>query len=232
MAAIPILILLLLTSLAARHLVRTFYYPSPTHLPAIVDGEMSESLRHFESVLAEHVPAALAALQAGLSEEQIDELSQDFGVRLSDEVKSLYRWRNGSPPDPHAQIIPGHRFVPLEEALQTRHGILRQVSDASFVQRVVFAIVAGHRSAWVNIFEDGCGDGYFFDPARRRRRCAFFYHFAEITCYRYFPSLKNFLAGAADCYTSGVYRSRRDGRLEADAEREFELWRNYATKTG
>jgi hypothetical protein len=87
----------------------------------------------------------------------------------------------------------------------------------------------GSKDGWMTVLDDGAGDGYFYDQAKRRSGGSFFYCFAEDGEYRFFPSLNNFLVGAAEYYESHIYRRDRDGTLSEDYERSFTLWPRYAS---
>jgi len=147
-------------------------------------------------------------------------------------MRALYRWRNGSPPDALTQLIPGHRFVPLDHAARTRDERRVQASAGPLVERIAYLVFAGHRTNWLVVLDDLCGDGYFYDPARRHQGGNFFYHFAEDRQYRFFPSLANFLAGASECYETGIYRAGRRGSAGENYDRSFSLWQRYASFSG
>ena len=231
MPAIALLLFMLLGGIAVRHLARTFFYPRPAKGPAALTGDVEAALARFEAALAAHAPGVLCALRPGLADERIRAIEREYGLRLTDDLRALYRWRDGSASDDGVDLIPGHWFVPLEEAARMRVEQRRQVAAAPFVQRAAFAIFAGHRTGWLPVLDDGAGDGYFYDPGRRRA-CALFYHFAEDRDYRFFPSLGNFLGGAAECYETGIYRVGRRGEIDEDYERSFELWPRYASSPG
>jgi cell wall assembly regulator SMI1 len=226
--AVAIIVFGVLGAVAIRHLVRTFYYPAPTRSAPTVNEDIDAALARFEAALRTHAPNVLDQLRPGLTDEEIARIERAYRLRLTDELRALYRWRDGSPPDPLVEFIPGHRFRPLEEAAKERIELPRQAAGSSFVAWAAFIIVAGHRMGWLHVFDDLCGDGYFHDP-RRRRRGALFYHFAEVHDYRYFPTLANFLVGAAECYETGIYQVGRRGRTSEDHERASELWAAYAS---
>lgn len=212
-----------------RHLVRTFFYPIPGNMPPLVEGESEVHLQRFEATLRDHTPEGLASLRPGLADDEIEQLEREYGIRLTEELAALYRWRDGAAPDAQFDIIPGHRFVPLGEALHERSGLRQQVAETSVVQRLAYAVFAGHRTGWLTVFDDGAGDGYFYDPARARRRGSFFYCFAEVRTYHFFPSLGNFLAGATECYETGIYRGGSRTQINEDFERAEALWSRYAS---
>jgi hypothetical protein len=60
-------------------------------------------------------PSFVSGLNPGLSESEIDRIEANFDYRLSDELRLLYRWRNGS--NNQQQFAWYHRFLPLEEAI-------------------------------------------------------------------------------------------------------------------
>lgn len=222
-------IAVLIALIALRQLQLRFFYPRPTSLPANVEDDIGAVLRRFEAALAEHAPEVLASLQVGLADDEIRKVESDHRLGLTEEMRALYRWRNGSPPASNVELIPGHSFVPLDYAVRTRDEIRRQSLAAPLVQRIAYFVFAGHRTNWLPVLDDLCGDGYFYDSARRCGGGAFFYHFAEDRQYRFFPSLINFLAGASECYETGIYRAGRRGSAGENYERSFQLWRRYAS---
>ena len=226
--AIIILILATVVAFMLRHLQRAFFYPRPRSMPDAVDEGIDAALKRFEDALRRHAPDVLAALPPGLPDERIREIESRYRLRLTDDLRALYCWRNGSTPDQRADLVPGHWFVPLEYAADQREGLRQQVAAQALVQRIAYWAFAGHRTKWLTVLDDRCGDGYFYDPSRRRAGGSFFYHFAEDRHYRFFPTLSNFLAGATECYESGIYRIGRRGPAGEDFERSFELWGRYA----
>jgi hypothetical protein len=225
--AVVILVLLVLAALLLPHAQRAFFYPRPGVMPAAADESVDASLKRLEETLERHAPYVLTGLQPGLSDDRISDIASRYRLRLTDDLRALYRWRNGSAPDGDVELIPGHRFVPLEEAANER-AQRRRAPEATAVQRLAHWIFAGHRTTWLTVLDDLCGDGYFYDPARWRRGGSFFYHFAEDREYRFFPSLSAFLGGAIECYETGIYRCGPRGQATEDHERSFELWARYA----
>src|SRR5512144_2296564 len=106
--------LLMLAVLALRTLQRAFFYPPPRGMPKDVESDIDRTLQRLETVLREHAPDVLSALQPGLSDDQIREIESAHRLRLTDELRALYRWRNGSSSDDRAELVPGHWFLPLD----------------------------------------------------------------------------------------------------------------------
>jgi cell wall assembly regulator SMI1 len=183
-----------------------------------------------QSLLETNAPSVAESLQPGLSDDQISALETEGGFRLSDDLRALYRWRNGAISNSTVGLLPGHRFVPLDEIVTTKWLWAEQSDSATAAQRAAFAVFAGHRKDWLPVLEDGAGDGYFFDPGRSEAEGSFFFHFAEVGYYVWFPSFRNFLAGVNECYESGVVRVASDGKtLEQDFEKADKIWQRLAT---
>jgi len=138
-------------------------------------------------------------------------------------------WRNGQAVDSQADFIPIHRFPSLDSVFEQKESIEQQLKEIKGLQRVVYAIVAGHRQRWMTILDDGAGNGYFYDPHRSDSDGAVFCHFAEDGHYMFFPSVRNLLAGIVECYDSGAYFVDETGCLVENYEQSREVWQRYGT---
>ncbi len=215
-----------------RWIQRALFYPSPTNMPAAVAEDVGTALRRLEAALAKHCPGALNALEPGLSDDEITRIEREHGLHLTKDLKALYGWRNGTAPGVWVDLIPGRRFVSLQEAASLRDETARELKGQSVSQRIAYAAFAGHRNGWMTVVVDGSGDGYFYDQSRRNSGGSFFYCFAEDGTYRFFPSVTNFLIGAAECYESQIYRCDAAGKPSEDYVRSFALWPRYASSPG
>jgi len=214
------------TIVAGPLMLRSFFYPKPRGLPPVVPETTEQLLARLQIVLESNAPVVARSLQPGLSDAQISELESQGGFRLSSDLRALYRWRNGLPTNSIVGLLPGQRFVPLEEATQER-SLIRQQSG------VAFKIFAGHRKGWLRVLDDGAGDGYFYDPERSDSQGAFFFHFAEVGEYLWFPSLRNFLSGVIECYQTQAVKMAADGKnIDEDAERTEKIWGRLGKSKG
>jgi cell wall assembly regulator SMI1 len=104
-------------------------------MPQVVTKPITNLLAELESLMRTKAPQVFEQLQPGLSADEIATLERHTGIELSDEVRTLYRWHNGgATPDPLlCGPIPGHRFVPLAEALGESAALSNQVSQATTV---------------------------------------------------------------------------------------------------
>jgi cell wall assembly regulator SMI1 len=206
-------------------------------MPPEVSQNIGEILNKLEGLMQNKAPDVLAELKQGLSDAEITALENKSGTRLPDDVKALYRWHNGcSTRNPlNCGPIPGHRFVPLDEALGANGVISNQVANTTGAQRAAFEIFAGHTKSWIPLFDDGAGDGYFIDPVRKASQGAVFYHFAEEARYVFFPSVKNLMAGIVKCYEQNAFawKTNENGPgLIEDFERAEKVWKEFGTGNG
>lgn len=215
--------------LAGPALQRSFFYPKPHGLPLVVSQSVEQLLAHLQSALDTNVPAVAQVLQPGLAETQISALEVQGGFRLPGDLRALYRWHNGMATNTPLGLLPGQRFLSLEECVGERVIMRQQTGAAPSAQRAAFSLFAGHRKSWVHVFDDGAGDGYFYDPERTEANGAFFYYMAEGGYYVWFPSFRNFLSGVIECYESRCVRLSADGKsLDADGPQMERIWQRLA----
>ena len=201
-------------------------------MPAVVSKPIAELLAELERLMKTNAPLVLEQMQSGLSVEEISALEKQCGIELPQEIRALYLWHNGSRTrDPRlCGPVPGYRFVPLAETLTQAAELSKQVSQATATQRAAFGIFAGHRKSWITLFDDGSGDGYFFDPKRKPEEGAIFYCFAEDSTYTFFPSLRNLLAATVKCYETSAFTWKRNQSgpgLEEDFTKAERIWTEF-----
>lgn len=230
LAGFALVVAILVTLLLAGPTIqRSFFYPKPRGLPPVVSQTIEQLLTRLQAVLETNAPIVARALQPGLSDPQIGALEAQGGFRLSDDLRVLYRWHNGIGTNSSVGLLAGQRFVPLEEVVRDRLLLGQQLASAPRSERAAFSVFAGHRKHWIQVLDDGAGDGYFYDPTRTDAEGAFFHHFAELRYYLWFPSLRNFLAGVIECYESQAVRVAADGKtLDEDADRTEKIWARFA----
>ncbi len=203
---------------AVPSMQRSFFYPKPRGLPPVVGETTVQLLARLQATLETNAPLVAQSLQTGLSDAQISQFETQGGFRLSGDLRALYRWHNGLPTNSTVGLLPGQRFVPLAEVVAER-ALMRQQSGTAF------RVFAGHRKSWLHVLDDGAGDGYFYDPERTDAQGAFFFHFAEVGHYIWFPSLRNFLSGVIECYQTQAVKVATDGKsLDEDSGRTEKIW--------
>ena len=206
-------------------LQRSAVYPEPRGLPPVVSETTEQLLEQLQAALERKAPAVVQALRPGLSAEQIAGLETAGGFRLSDDLRAIYRWHDGMVANAAVSLLPGHRFLPLQDVVNERTLIAKQAGAATLAQQAAFEAFAGHRKQWLHVLDDGAGDGYFYDSNRTDAEGAFFFHFAEDGHYRWFPSFRNFLSGLVECYETGSIKTGADGQsVDEDFERTEQIW--------
>jgi len=228
LAAVGLIVVIIVALIcAAPSIQRSFFYPKPHGMPAVVSPTTEQLLARLQTMLESNAPIVASSLQPGLTDAQIATLESQGGFRMSGDLRALYRWHNGGTNDTIG-LLAGQRFVPLDEAVEARSLVAKEVASGSGVQRAAYSVFAGHRSGWIQVLDDGAGDGYFYDPKRAEAEGAFFYHFAEDSHYVWFPSVRNFLAGVIECYESRAIKVAADGKsLDEDFERTQKIWERF-----
>lgn len=200
-------------------------YPIATNMPPVVDESLDSLLSRLDAILLEKAPDVASSLQEGLSEQEISSLEAKYSVELSNELKSLFGWHDGISRTSGFYLTPLHEFFPLQDALNARAELDKQLQVAPPHAKQML----GPRLSWVPLFQDVAGDGYYFDPDRKPEHGAIFFNFAETGSYKFFPSLKNVIAGLIECYETGCYSPNASGQIKGDFARASEVWMKYGS---
>jgi cell wall assembly regulator SMI1 len=202
-------------------------YPPAPAMPPVVAEPVEDLLATYEAFLQAKAPSVLAALQPGLSDSEIDTLEAAHSIKLTTDLRALYRWRNGTPPSANLQAFPNHEFVPLDVALANRDDLRKQVKAGTPEQQQMYAAFAGHRDAWVGLIVDLAGDGHFFDPAKPESQGSFFFCFNEDGSYVFYPAFRNYLAAVVEGEKAGVFVAGTRGVDTADFVKAQALWQRF-----
>lgn len=186
--------------------MKKYLYPQAPPMPAAVTTPMDQLLKELEIEMRAKTPEVLKSFLPGLHDFEIDRLEQIAGVKLPPDIRKLYKWHNGQRSAGIAGPIPGHRFIPLQEAVEEKNNLWRKNHDQNRVRRVFLNSFIKHRKMWLPVFEDISGDGYFYDMARGEARGGVFYCSADTNSYVFFPSIRNLLAGTVKCYKNNIFK--------------------------
>jgi len=215
--------------LAGQLLPQSESYPKPRGLPPVVSETTEQLLEKLQAFLERKAPAVAQALRPGLTVEQIAALESQGGFRLPDDLRAFYRWHDGMVANVNVGLLPGHRFLPLQDVVNERTLLAKQAGATTSAQQAAFEAFAGYRKQWLHVLDDGAGDGYFYDPNRTAVDGAFFFHFAELGHYRWFPSFRNFLFGLIECYETGAIKPASNGQgIDEDFELTEQIWQRLA----
>src|SRR4051812_6915784 len=104
--------LLALAAFTIPRMVRKFFYPPAPQMPAMVSKPVNQILDELEAAMKAKAPTLLENLRPGLTSDAITALERQSGIQLPEDIRALYRWRNGCrSSDPLvAGPIPGFRF--------------------------------------------------------------------------------------------------------------------------
>ena len=202
-------------------------YPAAPPMPAAVPTPVEDLLSQHEAFLKSHAPATGAALLPGLTDLQIDALEATYSVKLTPDLRALYRWHNGSNPASSLSAFPDHLFIPLDTALANREDLRKQVKASTPDQRKAFATFAGHTDSWIGLIVDPAGDGHFFDPTRTESEGSFFFNFKEEGSYIFYLAFRNYLAAVVEGEKSGTFVTGPQGLTTTDFIKADTLWKRF-----
>lgn len=208
---------------SGKRMIEQTVYPTARDMPEAVKSDMPAMLRKLEKAMAKSAPKTLKALAPGLKAQEIAALEAKYNVTLSQELKDLYMWRNGSmDAEAGAEIMPWFHFSSLEVTLKEREEYNKTVvSEGGYFLK--------HQKTWICVFGSYDG-GYFYDSIRAEAEGAYFMTDTDSMEYTFFPSMGNVIAGMVDCYREGIYKEDAEGALEeVDSDKAEAIWNRYGT---
>lgn len=188
---------------------------SPRNLAPDLTASLDELL--FELVRQQHPLAA--ALQPGLTLEELHEAFAPLPFEPPDELLAWFGWRNGvgaglSPEG----LFEGFRPLSLEEALADHRQWVEELNDPDFEFRppVLFPLLEAH----------GCH--YALWCGRDTRRGAILYAGREDTPRPKLDRLADLVQAVAECYRRGAYRcDPRSDEVEVDEALAQVIWARH-----
>src|SRR4051795_4997130 len=103
-------------------------------------------------------PGYLGCLQPGVSEAALDAFQERFSLRLPEDFRCLYRWRNGQAIGCTESLHGNRMFCPLEEVADTKALLDGMVGED-------FEDPRWWRLGWVPFLSNGGGDYLCLDVA-------------------------------------------------------------------
>ena len=173
---------------------------------------LTDALDRIMAWLQENSPICASDFEAPLSLSVIEEKLSQLPFHVPEEVYELYQWRNGNP---DCGVFVYHRLLNLDTALEYSQGIndtywlkvRAEDGDPLYLFPIFdfdgeYFAVSGSDSPnqTTPIFHIGCDDGSV--------------SFA-------FTSLTQMMAAIAECYETGVYAVRSDGKVTVTDEIRF-----------
>lgn len=117
---------------------------------------MKTELEKLDTLLKEKRPEYYSKLQKPLSETEISRLEAKYNIKLPDDVKALYVWKNGQNQDTYEALVNNSMFEPLELVLS---------GNAEFTSMIGFdfEIENWWNKSWLPLFGNGGGSYICYD---------------------------------------------------------------------
>ncbi|HEY6556222.1 MAG TPA: SMI1/KNR4 family protein [Polyangiaceae bacterium] len=161
----------------------------------------------------------VSVLQPGLTPAEIARVEATLPFLLTEEIKAVYRWRNGIVVSPHEVlgnlwIVPGFYLPSLEHARQRFEG--RKLAPQ-------------WRKGWYPLFEDGAG-GFYIVPCKKkptdRAPVIGFIHGEPEQPVEYLD-VTTMIETFADSFAQGAVFVNDEGNLDIDDDAHAEIARRH-----
>jgi cell wall assembly regulator SMI1 len=190
----------------------------------IDEARLIRALDELVAHLARLTRPVVGLLQPGLSAAEVAQVEATLPFRLTEELKAIYRWRNGTPVKEGDLLgdlwfFPGFYFPALEHARRS----YEERKDAK-----------QWRKGWWPLFENGAGDFYNVPCKKKaadRAPVIGFLHGEPEAPVEYLD-VTTMIETLADCYAQGVFFITPDGRLEMDDDRHEQIARQHNPGVG
>ena len=174
---------------------------------------ITQLLNEIEKCLQQLDHSCLVHLNPGISSQQIQELFEKIPLHPTQDLRTLYTWRNGSKDSEEITLgelafFPGFYLMSLEESIQTYLELrAREAWDKS----------------WFPIFASGGGDFYAMILAPEAQgQILGFYVYEEEPQVEY-QSLESMLQTFKECYKQGIIVQNEQGYLDMDYRKHAEI---------
>ncbi len=160
----------------------------------------------------------VSRLQPGLTDAEVAQIEATLPFRLTQELRAVYRWRNGIPVAEgdilgNLWFFPGFYLPPLQYARQT------------FEER---KLAKQWRRGWFPLFEDGAGDFYIVPCPQKKTEdkapVIGFIHGEPEQRVEYLD-ITTMVETIAACYAAGAFFVNSDGILDIDDDAQARIAR-------
>ncbi len=163
--------------------------------------------------------SVVSQLQPGLSAAEVARVEASLPFQLTEEVRAVYRWRNGIALDQNKVLgdqwfFPGFYLPSLEHARERFEGRKR---------------AAQWRRGWYPLFEDGAGDFYIVPCKKKpleRAPVIGFIHGEPEQPIEYLD-VTTMIETLADCYAQGAFFVNDAGILDVDDDAQERIARQH-----
>lgn len=117
---------------------------------------MHEIILKLDRCLLDLRPQYYLELNEPLNDEQMDKLEQHYKVKIPDDLRALYRWKNGQKANCYEAFVNNCMFIPLHQALYDACELSSMIGSD-------FTITNWWNENWIPIFQNGGGDSICYD---------------------------------------------------------------------
>ncbi|MCC9062795.1 SMI1/KNR4 family protein [Flavobacterium piscisymbiosum] len=121
-----------------------------------VKNIMNELIEKLDKQLARLRPEYYQELKPSLSDLEIQNLEVQYKIQLPDDLKTLYKWKNGQNQNCYESFVNNSMFLSLEDILSTAAELTSMIGSD-------FEIENWWNENWMPVFHNGGGDYICFD---------------------------------------------------------------------
>lgn len=181
--------------------------------------DLTDALNRILAWLEKHNPISASGFQPGLSSEIIEERLSALSFCVPQEVYELYKWRNGDVT--HSMVFGYLWLLNLDKACEYSEGIndnvLLEIREQNGEPPYLFPMF------------DFDGEYFAVKGSEIPTATAPIFHISDDCSVSFaFTSLTAMMLAIAECYETGIYAVREDGKIEViDAVKFGEIRRKY-----
>lgn len=193
-------------------------------------NELENALDRLTGILERLHAPILEMLQPGLSQKEIDILIEDFSFKLTHEVHSFYKWRNGlnknRPVD--YEFLPDGYLLSLDEALDSYKITIDIAGQISKYANIEPSQLWDPR--WFPILSNMSGDFHVvLCNTKEVSQSPVYYVYNEDrgSTYLAYDSLTGMILTVAKCYETGSYSINERGKIQEDRQKVAQIVREF-----
>lgn len=117
---------------------------------------MHNLIQKLDNYLSTLRPDYYSELNEPLDDSQLDKLEAYYKIKIPEDLRTLYKWKNGQKQNCYEALVNNSTFVPLHQALY----------DASELNPMIgtdFDVENWWNENWIPIFQNGGGDSICYD---------------------------------------------------------------------
>ena len=118
--------------------------------------EMKELINRLNNQLETLRPDYYQTLKSPLNDSEIELLEEKYQVQIPNNLKELYKWKNGQNHDCYEAFVNNSMFIPLEDVLESAEEFTSMIGSD-------FEIENWWNESWLPIFSNGGGSYICYD---------------------------------------------------------------------